>query len=201
VKDLERALLDIAEVRERLATTQTFKGYSGVAAAISGALALIAGGVQAYLVPNVVDEHGARIYFAIWLVCCAASIIVNYGAIAHWFVSDVSARDRWQTRTVGLSILPALIFGGALSAILLRIGHVALLPGAWYGCYGVGLFASRTMIPRAVVPLAAVFMLAGCALLFAPPELALQWWVMPLGFGLMQLFIGYAIYRARKAAP
>ncbi len=198
MKDLERALLDIAEVRERLATTQTFKGYSGLAAAISGVLALVAGGVQAYLVPGVVDAHGARIYFAIWLICCAASIIVNYGAIAHWFARDVSARDRWQTRTVGLSILPALVLGGALSAILLRIGHVELLPGAWYSCYGVGLFASRTMIPRSVVPLAMVFMLAGCALFFAPPEIALQWWVMPIGFGAIQLFIGYAIHRDRK---
>ena len=198
MRDLERALLDIAEVRERLATTQTFKGYSGLAAAISGVLALVAGGVQAFLVPNVLDTHGARIYFAIWLVCCVASIIVNYGAIAHWFASDASARDRWQTRTVGLSILPALVLGGALSAILLRVGHVELLPGAWYGCYGVGLFASRTMIPRAVVPLAVAFVVSGCALLFAPAALTLQWWIMPLGFGAAQLFIGYAIYRDRK---
>ena len=174
------------------------KGCRNLAEHGLNVLALTAGGVQAFLVPDVVDAHGARIYFAIWLVCCAASIIVNYGAIAHWFVSDVSARDRWQTRTVGLSILPALVMGAALSAMLLRLGHVELLPGTWYSCYGVGLCASRTMIPRSVVPIAMAFVIAGCALFFAPPEIALQWWVMPIGFGAMQLFIGYAIYRDRK---
>jgi hypothetical protein len=199
VKDLERALLDIAEVRERLAVTQTFKGYSGAAAAFSGILALIAGGVQAKIVPAPSDAHGMRIYFAIWLVCCAASVIVNYGAIAHWFASDVSIRDRWQTRTVGLSILPALVVGGALSFALIRAEQGALLPGLWYCCYGAGLFASRTMIPRAVVPMAAIFLLAGIGLLFAPPEIALAWWVMPLGFGAMQLAIGYFVQKDRKA--
>lgn len=198
MRDLERALLDIAEVRERLAVTQTFKGYSGVAAAFSGLLAIIAGVVQARIVPDPTDAHGMRIYFAIWLVCCAVSVLVNYGAIAHWFASDASIRDRWQTRTVGLSILPALIVGGALSYALVREQVPALLPGVWYCCYGVGLFASRTMIPRTVVPLAAIFSVAGIALLFTPADVALSWWVMPAGFGAMQLAIGYFVYKDRS---
>ena len=201
MKDLERALLDIAEVRERLATTQPFKGYSGVAAALSGVLALIAWGVQAYLVPNVVDEHGARIYFAIWLVCCAASILVNYGAIAHWFVSDASARDRWQTRTVGLAILPALALGAAITLALLDRGAFEYLPGVWYGCYGVGLFASRTMLPRGVLPVAAGFLAIGIGLLFAPPWFALSWWILPIGFGFGQIGIGVLVAQDRREHP
>ena len=199
VRDLERALLDIAEVRERLAVTQTFKGYSGAAAAFSGILALVAGVVQAKIVPDPTYAYGMRLYFAIWLVCCGASIIVNYGAIAHWFASDVSARDRWQTRTVGLSILPAVVVGGVLSYALVHAGVPALLPGVWYCCYGTGLIASRTMIPRPVVPIAVVFLLAGLGLLFAPAEVALAWWVMPAGFGAIQLVIGYFVYKERKA--
>src|SRR5579863_8654885 len=107
--DLERALADIAEVRERLGHVQRFKGYSGMAAATSGGFAIIAGVLQLLLLPHVQTPAQGHLYFAIWFACCAASVLVNYGAIAHWYVNDASARDRWQTATVGLSILPALL--------------------------------------------------------------------------------------------
>jgi hypothetical protein len=195
--DLERAMLDIAEVRERLAMTQRFKGYSSVAAAASGFFALVAGVVQGLILPIPHTGTQDRVYFAIWFACAAAAAIVNYGAIAHWFVSDASARDRWQTRTVGLAILPALALGAALSFALLASGRIAQLPGIWYGCYGVGLFASRTMIPRGVLPIAAMFLVVGMLLLFAPAQIALAPWVLPAGFGLGQIAIGYLLLRER----
>lgn len=197
--DLERALADIAEVRERLGHMQRFRGYSGIAAMASGLFALVAGALQALLVPHVFTAHQGHLYFALWFVCCAASVLVNYGAIAHWYVNDATARDKWQTATVGLSMIPALVLGAVLSFALLRANLFAFLPGVWYGCYGVGLFASRTMVPRAVVPIAAAFMVAGMALLFAAPALALQWWVLPVGFGIGQLAIGSIIMREGRA--
>lgn len=195
--DLERALADIAEVRERLGHVQRFRGYSALAAALSGALAIGAGLLQAMLVPHVQTMHQGHLYFALWFACCAASVLVNYGAIAHWYVNDATARDRWQTTTVGLSMLPALILGAVLSFAFLHANLYAFLPGVWYGCYGVGLFASRTMVPRAVVPIAAAFMIAGMGLLFVPAAIALQWWVLPIGFGAGQLAIGFIIMRER----
>jgi hypothetical protein len=201
MRDIERALLDIAEVRERLAMTQRFKGYSGVAAAMSGLFALAAGVVQGLLVPMPHTGMQVHLYFAIWFACAAASAIVNYGAIAHWFVSDASARDRWQTGTVGLAILPALALGAALSFALLASGRIAQLPGIWYGCYGVGLFASRTMVPRAVVPIAATFLLFGIVMLFMPSQIALAPWVLPAGFGCGQIAIGYLLIRERVENP
>jgi hypothetical protein len=197
--DLERALADIAEVRERLGHVQRFRGYSALAAAASGLFAIVAGALQLLLVPRVQSLHEGHLYFALWFVCCAASVLANYGAIAHWYVNDATARDRWQTATVGLSMIPALVLGAVLSFALLRADLFEFLPGVWYGCYGVGLFASRTMVPRAVVPIAAAFMIAGMGLLFVPPAIALQWWVLPLGFGAGQLAIGFIIMRERTA--
>ncbi|HLI96669.1 MAG TPA: hypothetical protein VKT72_11365 [Candidatus Baltobacteraceae bacterium] len=199
MRDLERALADIAEVRERLGHVQRFRGYSGLAAALSGAFAIIAGLLQAVLVPHVQTVHQGHLYFAMWFACCAASVLVNYGAIAHWYVNDATARERWQTTTVGLSILPALVLGAVLSFAFLHANLYAFLPGVWYGCYGVGLFASRTMVPRAVVPIAAAFMIAGMGLLFVPAAIALQWWVLPAGFGTGQLAIGLIVAKERKA--
>jgi hypothetical protein len=195
--DLERALADIAEVRERLAWTQRFRGYSGIAAIFSGCLAIAAGIVQALLVPDPAHTAGGRTYFAIWFLCAVAAALVNYAAIAHWFVNDATARDRWQTRTVGLAILPALALGAVLSFALLEDGLLRLLPGVWYGCYGVGLLASQAMLPRGVRPIAAAFLVTGALLLFAPASLALAWWVPPLGFGIGQILIGAAILHER----
>lgn len=197
--ELERALVDIAEVRERLAATQRFKGYSGVAAIASGIFALVAGGVQGVLVPLPLNATQGRTYFVIWLLCCAAAAVVNYGAIAHWFVNDASARERWQTRTVGFAIFPALLLGAALSFALLAARRFAELPGVWYACYGVGLFASRTMVPRGVSFVAAFFLLAGILLLFTPPTIALAWWVLPIGFAAGQIAIGAFVLRDREA--
>ena len=200
VTELERALSDIAEVRERLAMEQRFKGYSGVAAMLSGVLAVLAGLAQRAIVPAPSGTHQEHLYFAIWFLCAALAAMINYGAILNWFWSDASARDRWQTRTVGLSILPALLRGAGFSFALLVRGEVAALPGVWYGCYGVGLFASRTMLPRGVVPIAAAFLVIGIALLFAPPSIALAWWVLPAGFGIGQAAIGALVRRDRAVA-
>ncbi|HZZ64611.1 MAG TPA: hypothetical protein VFE17_03865 [Candidatus Baltobacteraceae bacterium] len=196
--DLERALADIAEVRERLGHAQRFRGYSGIAAMTSGVFAVAGGVVQALLVPTVSTVHQGHLYVALWLVCCAAAVLVNYGAIAHWYVNDATARDRWQTATVGYSILPALVLGATLSIALLRLNLYTLLPAVWYGCYGVGLFASRTTLPRPVVLIASGFLLAGIGLLFVPAFIALSWWVLPLGFGLGQILIGCAIIGERN---
>jgi putative effector of murein hydrolase LrgA (UPF0299 family) len=55
------------------------------------------------------------------------------------------------------------------------------------------------MVPRAVVPIAAAFMIGGMGLLFVPAAVALQWWVLPIGFGIGQLAIGAIIMRERAA--
>ncbi len=199
--DLERAMLDIAEVRDRLAMTQRFRGISGIAAIASGCFAIAAGVLQALLVAVPTSAHETRVYASIWLVCGTAALIINYASIAHWFVSDASVRDRWQTRTVGLAILPAIALGAALTLALVLRGAFSYLPGVWYGCYGVGLFASRTMLPRDVLPISAFFLLTGIALLFAPTSIALAWWVLPVGFGIGQIAIGVLVSRDRREHP
>ena len=193
--EIERALEDIAEVRDRLAGVQRFKGYSAIAAAATGIFALVAGVLQAVLIGTPHGAHDGRIYFAIWFVCCAASIVVNYSAIAHWFVTDATSRERWQTRTVGLSMLPSIALGAALSLALLQSNLFGFLPGVWFACYGVGLFASRLTVPRGVVPIAGCFVVGGIALLFLTPQLALQFWIPALGFGLGQIAIAILVAR------
>ncbi len=193
--DVTRALADLDEVRSRLASAQRIRGLSGVAALASGIGALGSGLVQYAVVPYPSGAEGGARYVAIWIACLAFALAINYGAIAVWLIRHWSARSQAELRTVGMTILPAIVAGGAFTAALLVRGEIGLLPGTWCSCYALGLLASRSMAPRGVTPVALTFAAVGFALLFAPGGNALAWWVMPLTFGLGQLLIAGLIAR------
>ena len=90
----------------------------------------------------------------------------------------------------------AAVGRGVVTLALVLRGLFDLLPGMWCATYALGLFASRSMVPREVVYVAIAFGAAATALLLLPNIDPLAWWIMPAAFGLGQLAIG-AIVRAR----
>ena len=197
--EVRKALADLAEVRGRLATVQRFDGYSGTAAIASGLVAFLAGVVQAILVPAPHDAAQRLIYLAIWLTCLGFALVINYGAIVAWRVRNRGEQAGVQFRTVGMSIVPALAAGGVITLALLQRGLDELLPGMWCATYALGLFASRAMVPRDVVVVAAAFGAIATVLLLVPNLHPLAWWIMPLAFGSGQIAIG-AMVRADVTA-
>lgn len=194
--EVERALADLEEVRDRLASCQQFRGYSAPATAVSGGLGLLAGLIQRNLAPLPATPDQMRLYVVIWVSCLACALLTYYGSLAAWYARNAGRQARRQTRSAGLAILPALALGAVLSLALMTHSLIALLPGLWYACYGVGLIASRSMVPRAVMPVAVGFAIMGALLLLSPHRSApLAWWIMPLGFGLGQLYIGSQLRR------
>jgi len=192
--EVERALADLTEVRDRLASVQRFRGYSSRVAVASGAIALAGGAAQWYLVPHPSSVADIQTYLTIWLSCLAGSLLLYYTNILAWRARNRGLHAAYQTRTVSLSILPAIGLGAVLSLAAYLQNVPAMLPGIWYACYGLGLFSSRAMIPKGVQYVAALFGLAGTALLLMPnPWLGLTWWVMPLGFSIGQFWIGRLI--------
>jgi hypothetical protein len=197
--DVTRAIADLDEVRSRLAAVQRFRGLSGPAALTSGIAAIGAGLVQLAALPaprGVAD--GAR-YVSIWIACLCFSLVVNYGAVAIWLARNWSSRTRTELRTAAIAIVPSIVAGGAFTAAFLARGEIGLLPGTWALCYGLGLMAARSMLPRGTVAIAIGFAAIGSTLLFAPGTNALTWWVMPLTFGLGQSLIGMLILRDEPA--
>ena len=195
--EVRQAIADIAEVRDRLATVQRFGGYSGWAAIASGLVAVAAGAVQAAAAAHPTAAT-ARAYLSIWLWCLFAALAINYGAILVWRARNRDTQSRHQIRTVGMSILPAIAAGGVITAALVRHGMFTLLPGMWCATYALGLFASRALVPHAVVYVAVAFGAAATLLLLAPGTSALSWWVMPVAFGAGQIAIGAIVLADRK---
>jgi hypothetical protein len=198
--ELQRAISDLAEVRERLARLQRFEGYSGLAAAISALGAFAAAFVQQRIAPLPQGAQELRTYLIIWLGCLGAALLLNYGAAGIWLIRHRVPGARSRFRTAALSIAPSIVLGGALSFALVDHGAFALLPGTWFAFYAIGLFASRGSIPNSTMGVTVAFAALALIFLVTPlKELALSWWVMPLGFGIGQLAIGYLISKDRPA--
>jgi hypothetical protein len=193
--EVSRALADLEEVRSRLAAVQRFRGLSGGAAIASGVAAIGAGFVQAMAAPHPVTPTDGMRYVVIWSVCLACSLAVNYGAILVWLARNWSLRSRVQLKTVGMTILPSIVAGGLFTAAFVAREQLGLLPGMWCLCYALGLIASRAMAPPGTGWVAALFAGSGAALLFAPGNNALAWWVMPATFGIGQLVVGILVAR------
>ena len=199
--EVERALADLAEVRDRLAACQQFKGYSGPAAAASGAIALVAGVAQLALVPHPATAADERTYLFVWFTCLAAALILNYGAIVVWYARTGATQERVRARSAGVALLPAIVLGAVLSLALILHGLIWMLPGVWYASYAVGLYASRALVPKGALPLAAAFGIIGAVLLLTPnAAMPLAWWIMPVGFGFGQIYIGWLLTREAEAA-
>jgi hypothetical protein len=194
--EFERALADLEEVRDRLAACQQFRGYSGPAAAASGAIAVLAGVAQFALAPHPATSADVRTYLFVWFACLLAALVLNYGALGIWYAHNAARQERIRTRSAGITLLPAIALGAVLSLALILHGPIWMLPGVWYACYAVGLYASRSMVPKEAIPLAGAFGLAGTLLLLAPSAtLPLSWWIMPVGFGFGQMYIGWLLLR------
>jgi len=188
--EVRQALADLAEVRGRLATVQRFGGYSGTAAIASGLVAVLIGVVQALLVPEPATAAQRHEYIALWLGCLSCALAINYGAILVWRAHNRGEQAAVQIRTVGMSIVPAVAAGGVITLALVLRGLDDLLPGMWCATYALGLFASRSMVPRDVVLVAVAFGAAAAVLLLAPHIQPLAWWIMPVAFGGGQIAIG-----------
>ncbi len=196
--ELERALSDLAEVRDRLVRVQRFEGYSAAAAIASGFGALGAGYIQRQMVPLPQSPEALHRYVVIWMTCLAVALGLNYGAAAIWVWNHRGPGAASGFRSAARSIAPSVVLGGLLTVALIDHSAYALLPGTWFALYSLGLFASRDAIPRSTFPVTIGFAALAALFLVSPLQaVALAWWVMPLGFGVGQVAVGALIWRER----
>ena len=102
-----------------------------------------------------------------------------------------------MTRLALDQFVPCLVAGGLLTmvmAVSVPEGLV-LLPGLWQILFGLGIFASCRLLPRAIWYVAAFYLLAGLGtLIVARGPMALAPWAMGGPFGIGQLMAAGVLY-------
>ncbi|MCC6673504.1 MAG: hypothetical protein IT458_20770 [Planctomycetes bacterium] len=178
---IEQALEQISAIHAQVLRSEVYRGYRARSAALTSLLVLAAAGIQAWWWPAAEPFEFAVWWVGVALLCaavCAADLLGTAG---------VRREHGCRTATVLLQFAPAAAVGAALPWLLLRIGAEAsaVLPGLWAAVFGLGVFASRPYLPRAVGWVALYYLLAGVVLLIlARPGVPSPWSVgLTFGFG------------------
>ncbi len=193
--ELREALTQITEIRLQLARTEVFRGYRAMPVAFSGAVALIAGLIQAAAIADPVERIGP--YLALWIGAAAVS------ALAAGLEMLIRARIAGSRLTRELTWLaleqfcPSLIAGALLTIVLVRVApeSVWMLPGLWQIVFSLGIFASCRLLPRATWWVGVFYLAAGLSVLtLARGDAALSPWAMAVPFGAGQWLAAAVLY-------
>jgi hypothetical protein len=76
-----------------------------------------------------------------------------------------------------------------------------MLPGLWCILFGLGVFASRRLLPRATFAIGGFYLLAGLTMLLMRRGAAFSPWAMGLTFGAGQLSAAGMLYLTLERAP
>lgn len=207
--NLNDAVAQIAEIRQRMAWSVTFRGYRSSTTALTGLIAIVASAAQAMTQPAAAFR--VDWYLAIWLSAALLGIaIVAIG----FFLRRGEQADGQMSGAITLaaveSFLPCLVAG---IVVTYAIGYyqsfasIGLLPGLWMILFSLGIFASRRLLPKAVFVIGGFYMLAGLVVLTLPPAKAFSPWTMGSIFGVGQFLAAVILYitlerpSARSSVP
>lgn len=190
------ALAQIAEIRQRMAWSVTFRGYRASTTALTGAIAVVAGVVQASTQPAA--NFSVYAYLSVWFGAAIAGILVV--AMGFLLRSGQDANGHLAgalTLAAVESFLPCLVAGTLITYALVffqSFNSIGLLPGLWMVLFSLGIFASRRLLPRAIFIAAGYYLVCGLVVLTLPLPRAFSPWTMASVFGVGQVLIALILY-------
>ncbi len=196
MRDLEKALADISEIRSQMARGTEFRGYGPATLAATGGLALLTAVGQAFWLRHPAEHVG--LYIALWGATAAISVmLIGLDMIlrSRRIHSGLAQEMIWSAVE---QFLPAGVAGGLLTLTLLQYSpdDLWMLPGLWQIVFSLGVFACCRFLPRAIFAVGIWYLLAGLAcLVLAQGGDAFSPWAMGVPYGVGQLLVAAILQR------
>jgi hypothetical protein len=198
---LQDAVSQIEEIQRRLAHAETFRGYRAATIAGTAIFAGIGALLQTLITPRPLEQPFT--YATIWGSLASACLLFSVGQVIYRAWSSRSPLTTRQTWLALQQFLPCPFAGAVVTAVIseLEPGALWLLPGLWSLFFGLGVWASRRLLPPPVGWVGVYYLLAGSVCLFAGPG---DWACSPLwmlaSFGIGQTALAVIMYRYLEQA-
>jgi len=190
MRDLDKALADITEIRSQLARGIEFRGYGPLTVAATGVLALAAAAVQALWLPEPATNVIA--YIGLWIATATISVVlIGIETVARSRRIHRGLADE-MIHAANEQFVPAGVAGALLTFVLFQFAPETLwmLPGLWQIVFSLGFLASCRSLPRPMFAVGVWYLAAGLAsLAFAGGAHAFSPWAMALPFGVGQFLM------------
>jgi len=135
------ALAQVGKLQKFILERNRFKGYSGKARVMSGAVAI----VGALVMSGNAFPEDPNAHLLGWAAVLAAGLAINYSALIYWFLCDSDVRRNPVMLNPALDAIPPLAVGGILAICLIfREEYDMILAPA---CACTGLRRSRIGAP------------------------------------------------------
>lgn len=198
--DIPDALSQIAHIRDQASRADVYRGYRALPVAASGLVGIAAACLQ----PRSLASNDPGGFVLYWTVVATCAAVIGTSEILYNYAVHDDALARARTRRVVGQFLPSLLAGAIISGSFVHLSPalVAVLPGLWAICFGIGTFASRPYLPRASGWVAAYFYGAGVALLWsASGTETLSPWHVGATFGVGQMLAAVVLYWNLERQP
>ncbi len=195
------ALAQVRQLQQTLLQRFQFQGYSGPTRAISGSIAL----VMAIFMSTPYYPQTTRAHLYGWGGVLLAALVLNGGALLHWFFHDQAVQRNPRRLRPVMDIIPPLFIGAVMTAALILRQRPELLFGVWMLMFGQANLASRHVLPRPINFVGLFYIVAGTAWLLTPGMSFMHPWPMGIVFFAGEWAGGLILYiddkRLEKAAP
>lgn len=188
------ALAQVRKLREIVLEKRLFKGYSGKARIVSGMVSLVG---AATLSSDAISAT-PRAHLAGWCVVLIVGLVVNYAALARWFLfSSEAGRDALMLKPA-IDAVPALAVGAILSMALILTAQYNLLFGIWMSLYGLAQMAYRQSMPPGIYAIGLCYVACGTFCLLWPGISFTNPWPMGIIFCLGELAGGCILMKSAR---
>ena len=172
------ALAQVRKLQRFILERNRFHGYSGTARMLGGLGAL----ALTVLLASLAIPRTPLAHLVAWGSLMTLALVLNYGAVAAWFLRDPEVGRKIERLTPVVDALPALAVGGILSVALVMHEAYDFLPGMWMCLYGLAHISYRHSLPQANYAVGLFYMLAGALCLLCLRPSFVNPWPMGLVF-------------------